>query len=54
MHTISDSQRDMAQALPSMIWTATPDGNVDFVNQVFETYTGEPADQNGGIDCLPR
>lgn len=52
MHTISQSQRDMAEALPSMIWTATPDGNVDFVNHVFETYTGELADQGGVIDWL--
>lgn len=44
MNPITDSQRVMAEALPSMIWTATPDGVVDYVNQIFEDYTGEPTD----------
>lgn len=52
MHTISQSQRDMAEALPGMIWTATPDGTVDFVNHVFEAYTGMPAYQGGSVDWL--
>ena len=42
----------MAEALPSMIWTATPEGVVDYVNHVFEDYTGNPANQGGGIDWL--
>ncbi|MBC2771030.1 PAS domain-containing protein [Pusillimonas minor] len=52
MPTLTDNQRDMAEALPSMIWTATPNGQVDYVNHVFEHYTGRPADQGGVIDWL--
>ncbi len=52
MSSLTDSQLAMAEALPSMIWTATPEGVVDYVNHVFEDYTGETADQPGQIDWL--
>jgi PAS domain S-box-containing protein len=41
MTALTESQRAMAEALPSMVWTATPEGVVDYVNHVFEDYTGE-------------
>lgn len=34
--------RELAEALPMMIWTATPDGVVDYSNQAFSDYTGVP------------
>lgn len=52
MPTFTDNQRDMAEALPSMIWTATPSGQVDYVNHVFAHYTGHPANQDDTIDWL--
>lgn len=52
MPTFTDNQRDMAEALPSMIWTATPEGKVDYVNHLFAHYTGHPANQDDAIDWL--
>lgn len=37
---LTESQRSMAEALPHMVWTATPEGVVDYVNAEFEHYTG--------------
>ena len=42
MSVFTESQRVMSDALPNMIWTATPEGVIDYVNHVFEEYTGEP------------
>lgn len=52
MYTLPSSQQEMAEALPSMIWTATPDGVVDYVNDLFETYTGQGRNQAGTINWL--
>jgi PAS domain S-box-containing protein len=52
MDNLTESQRHMAEALPCMLWTATPNGNVDYVNRVFEHYTGDPAEQPDMIDWL--
>jgi len=49
-------------ALPAMVWTAVPDGNVDFVNQRWSDYTGLDLAAAEGwkwqsaikIDDLPR
>lgn len=30
----------LAESMPLMVWTASPDGSVDFVNRHFESYTG--------------
>lgn len=37
---LTDSQRAMAEALPHMVWTATPDGVVDYISEEFARYTG--------------
>lgn len=37
---LTQSQRWMAEALPHMVWTATPEGVVDFINAEFVRYTG--------------
>lgn len=34
------SQSDLAEALPQIVWTARPDGTVDWINQEFDRYTG--------------
>ena len=34
------SQREMAEALPQIIWTARADGTVDWINSEFRNYTG--------------
>lgn len=37
---LTNSQHAMAEALPHMVWTATPDGVVDYISQEFDRYTG--------------
>lgn len=37
---LTRSQISMAEALPHMVWTATPEGVVDFINEEFVRYTG--------------
>lgn len=37
---LTESQITMAEALPHMIWTARPDGVVDYVSEELERYTG--------------
>lgn len=37
---LTESQRAMADALPHMVWTATPDGVVDLISGEFERITG--------------
>lgn len=39
-HPLHPSQSDMGEALPQIVWTARPDGTVDWVNREFERYTG--------------
>src|SRR6478609_3476670 len=31
---------DVRDGLPAMVWTAVPDGSIDFVNQRWSDYTG--------------
>lgn len=40
MHALTPDQIAMAEALPDMIWTATPAGVVDYANRAFTRYTG--------------
>ncbi|MFJ1257830.1 ATP-binding protein [Cupriavidus sp. CuC1] len=40
--------RLLADALPHIVWTAKPDGGVDFVNRRGVAYTGIPLDQLSG------
>ena len=37
--------RGMAEAIPQMVWTARPDGTVDFVNSKVTGYAGKSIDQ---------
>ncbi|UPU34012.1 PAS domain S-box protein [Geomonas paludis] len=32
--------RDLADSMPQIVWTANPDGNLDYLNAHFENYTG--------------
>ena len=34
--------RRLADAMPQIVWTAEPDGAVDYANEVSRTYSGEP------------
>ena len=57
-----DEIRRLVDALPGLVWTALPDGNVDFVNQRWCEYVGVSADEAKGRgwqsavhpDDLPR
>ncbi|MGC3945116.1 MAG: chemotaxis protein CheB [Chryseolinea sp.] len=47
----------LAESMPLIVWTATPDGSVDFVNRHFESYTGlnqEFATGNGWEQAIHR
>ena len=41
--------RSVAEALPGIMWTASPDGVVDFVNTRWYEYTGLRPEQLGGL-----
>ncbi|MEA2554333.1 MAG: hypothetical protein QOJ65_2509, partial [Fimbriimonadaceae bacterium] len=51
-----DSQgRFLADSMPQIVWTATPDGNLDYFNQRWYDYTGmtfEQAKGSGWADAL--
>ena len=46
----SDFHRMVVDNVPHMIWTATPEGRVDFVNGRFFDYVGRPAEALAGAD----
>lgn len=48
MASLAESQRQMAEALPGVIWTATADGEIDYANGYFLEYTGTPAEESAG------
>lgn len=35
-----EQRKFLAEAMPLIVWTATPDGNLNFLNQEFEKYSG--------------
>ncbi len=37
--------RELTEAMPMIVWTATPDGRLDYFNQRFFEYTGLPPDR---------
>lgn len=37
--------RSLAEAMPMIVWTATPTGDVDYSNRAFSDYTGVPASE---------
>src|SRR5215470_6198045 len=39
-HVMESQLRRLVEALPGSVWTALPDGNLDFVNQCWRGYTG--------------
>jgi PAS domain S-box-containing protein len=40
--------RDVLDSIPSMVWSALPDGSNTYVNSRWVTYSGLPAEQMGG------
>ncbi len=42
--------RTLTQAIPNQVWTATPDGTIDWVNDRARDYSGEVATIGGGLD----
>ena len=38
--------RFLANAMPGLVWTARPDGSVDYANQRIQEYSGRPFEQN--------
>ena len=44
--------REMADTFPFIVWTAEPDGNVNYKNHVFSDYIGLAQDNKSDIDWL--
>ncbi len=42
--------RTLTQAIPNQVWTATPVGTIDWVNDRAQDYSGEVATVDGGLD----
>jgi PAS domain S-box-containing protein len=36
----------LAEAMPGIVWTATPDGRIDYANEHLRLYSGRPFEQN--------
>jgi PAS domain S-box-containing protein len=45
---LNDEFRRVVDAIPGLVWTARPDGEVDFVNQRWSDYTGLSLDEAFG------
>ena len=45
--------RDLADAMPMMVWTANAEGAVDYSNQAFFDYTGQPVDSDPATRWQP-
>jgi PAS domain-containing protein len=45
---LNDEFRRVVDAIPGLVWTALPDGGVDFVNQRWSDYTGLSLDEAFG------
>ena len=46
--SLAGQLRSIAEAIPDIVWTATPDGNHDFYNQRWFDYTGLTLEQTRG------
>jgi PAS domain S-box-containing protein len=46
--------RELADAMPQIVWTAGPDGQVEYVNKKWFEYTGTSAEQTYGGDGWAR
>ncbi len=45
--------RELAEAMPQLVWTAGPDGRVDYYNARRERYAGLGGDAEAGFDWAP-
>lgn len=45
--------RELAEAMPQLVWTATPDGRVDYYNARKDRYAGLGGDAEQGFDWAP-
>ena len=45
--------RSLADAMPQIVWTAMPDGRLDYFNQRWATYTGRAVEQSLGWEWTP-
>ncbi len=41
--------REMADSMPQIVWTARPDGEIDYYNRKWYEYTGQPAGVTTGL-----
>jgi PAS domain S-box-containing protein len=46
--------RDLAEALPNLVWTDRPDGQCDYLSSQWETYTGIPVQELLGMSWIER
>lgn len=46
--------RDLAEALPNLVWTDLPDGKCDYLSSQWGTYTGIPEQQLLGLNWLEK
>ncbi|HWR35350.1 MAG TPA: MASE1 domain-containing protein [Clostridia bacterium] len=44
--------RILAEAIPQLVWTAQPDGSVDYINRRWQDYTGLSLEQSAGSNWL--
>jgi PAS domain S-box-containing protein len=54
-HALRDSEarfRQLAEAIPHIAFTATPEGNVEYVNSQWHTFSGRPEDESFGLGWL--
>lgn len=49
-----DGFRQVAEALPQLMWTCQPDGRCDFINRMWIQYTGIPLDRQLGYGWLQQ
>ncbi|MDB5271030.1 MAG: hypothetical protein JWP58_4070 [Hymenobacter sp.] len=47
-----EEQRIQAESIPQQVWTARPDGTVDFYNHRTAAYVGEPMEKDGAAHWL--
>ncbi len=45
--------RELADAMPQIVWTAQPDGTLDYYNEQFYEFTGQPRKQIGDGSWAP-
>ncbi len=48
------SYRTMAESLPQLVWTCDPDGRCNYLSRQWVEYTGEPQEDQLGLEWLNR